>query len=79
MRSVFRKMNLNDRGAPEVRSVCRKVTVNDSGSTGGATCYLFRVLPRAERFCDGAIGKFFEEGHMIKCLKVLEGRIRNRF
>ena len=38
-------------------------------------CKIFTAVNRGERFCDGAIGSFFGEGHMIKCLKVLEGRI----
>ncbi|MEI7830724.1 MAG: ADP-ribosylglycohydrolase family protein [Prolixibacteraceae bacterium] len=38
-------------------------------------CKIFTAVNRAERFSDGAIGEFFQEGNMIKCLKVLKGRI----
>jgi Family of unknown function (DUF6508) len=38
-------------------------------------CKIFTALIRAERFSDGVIGKFFQEGNMIKCLKVLARRI----
>ena len=38
-------------------------------------CKIFTALIRDERFSDGAIGEFFQKGNMIKCLKVLKGRI----
>jgi hypothetical protein len=39
-------------------------------------CTIFIAVNRGERFCDGSIGNFFEEWHMLQCLKVLERRIK---
>ena len=49
--------------------------VDYSALTAPEIIKVFTALGRAERFCDGAIGSFFVEGNMIKCLKALEGRI----
>ena len=38
-------------------------------------CKIFTALIRAERFSDGSIRRFFREGNMLKCLKVLSERI----
>jgi len=49
--------------------------VDYSALTTQEICKIFTAVNRGERFCDGAIGSFFEEGHMLKCLKTLERRI----
>ena len=50
--------------------------VDYSALTTAEIIKVFTALGRAERFCDGAIGGFFVEGNMRKCLKALEGKIR---
>ena len=49
-----------------------------SALSAAEICKVFTALVRSERFCDGSIGGFFREGNMIKCLRVLEERIKQK-